>query len=339
MRARLDATPLRPPRRVVATLALLLGACAAACGSAVAASAGDAGANLPVPPPALERLLRTEPFEIRGREWVAGWVSPVYRVDAHFPSLDRTLAIKWKAAASGLERRNNTPRREIAAYQIQKWFLAPEQYVVPTTIGRCLSLELHAQLDPDVEPNLPGIRCVFGALSIWLENVEVPDPLLEEDRFREDADYARHLADYNLLTYLIENHDTRPANVLVSTHPSHRRVFSIDNGVSFGESIYNVFRSHWNEIRVPALANQAIDRLRGVGEDELRALAVVAEFRTDEGGVLREVPASTPFDVDQGVRTEDGVLQLGLVPGEIEGVRNRLHALLARVDAGEIPVF
>jgi hypothetical protein len=253
------------------------------------------------------------------------------------PATDRVLSLKWKAAPEGLERRNNTPRREIAADRIQRWFLDPEDFVVPPTVGACLPLDVYAAVDPEAVPNVDGANCVFGTLSAWLSGVETPDEILDPVRFERDETYARNLGRYNLLTLLIDNRDTRPANVLVSAD-SDRRVFSIDNGVSFGEPIFNPFRSHWRVLRVPALPREAIDRLREVGEDELRSLAVVAEFRVDDEG-LRASEPSRPFAVQKGVRRRGDVLQLGLEPEEIRGVAERLRNLLAAVDAKEIATF
>lgn len=317
----------------------LLGALLAAGLAALpAASAHADGSPFPLPPDELEALLAAAPFEIREHEWVAGWRHAVYRVEAFFPSLERTLELKWKPATAELETRNNTPRREVAAYAIQKWFLGPERYVVPTTVARCLPFETLRALDPDARPNVPEARCTIGSLAIWLQHVEPPDPLLDLERFHTDAVYATHLAHYNLLTYLIDNVDTRAANVLVSDD-DERRVFSIDNGVSFGAPLYNFFRSHWNALRVPALPETAIARLREVGEPQLRALATVVELEVGTGGAARAVAPSEPFDADAGVRRRDGRIQLGLTGDEIAGVRQRLHELLERVDAGEIRLF
>lgn len=300
-------------------------------------------AIFPLPAARLESLLRSGAFEIRAREDVGGLFSRgsmrVFRLTAYYPSIDRTLSLKWKAAPVGGEERNNTPRREIAAYRLQKWFLAEPDYVVPPTLGLCIPLDRYARIDADAHPNLPGADCVFGAQAIWLERVEGADPLFDLDRFVRDPRYARHLAHYNLVMYLIQNRDTRPANVLVSTEASNRRVFSVDNGITFGERIYNPFRHHWHTIRVPALPADAIERLRRVSDEQLQGLALVAEFRAGADRVLRESPPSAAFEPEEGVRRKEGVLQLGLEPREIEGVRARLRELFTAVDAGEIPTF
>jgi hypothetical protein len=291
----------------------------------------------PLPVAVLERVMRTPPTEIRAQKWVAGWRFRVYEIEAYYPSIDGTFHLKWKPSTEELETRNNTPRREIAAYRIQQWFLGPEEYVVPTTLGLCIPLPVYAAIDPDATAVPAGSRCVFGTQAIWLEHVRPPEVLLDEARFRDDENYARNLEHYNLLTYLIENRDTRPANILVSADAPERRVFSIDNGVSFGEPFYNFFRTHWDSIRVPSLSNDSIGRLRDIAEKDVEALSVVAEFRMDDQGQLLETQPSQPFEAQRGVRMRGDVLQFGLTPQEIEGVRGRLRVLLAAVDAGEIP--
>ena len=73
-------------------------------------------------------------------------------------------------------------------------------------------------------------------------------------------------------------------------------------------------------------------------DPDLAALAVLAQFENRDG-MLVEVPASPPLAADTGVRYEGRVLQVGLTRDEIDGVSARIAALLAQVDAGEIPLF
>jgi hypothetical protein len=255
---------------------------------------------------------------------------------AFYPEVDRVLTTKWKVAADGGTGWNNSPRREIAAYAVQKWFLDPPDYVVPTTVAVCLAPD--ALPEPEA-PGLPGARCVFGMQAIWLENVTQPERLFDPWRFYRDPHYAVHLANYNLLAHLIRNRDTRAGNYLVSRDETNRRVYAIDNGITFGTRFFNFFKTHWNRIRVPALSRRSIERLRRVGDAEIDALAVVAEFRLGPDGILRETAPTAPFSREQGVRMRDGILQLGLEPGEIEGVRRRLRDLLLDVDEGRLGVF
>ncbi len=304
------------------------------------ADAGGEASNFPMPPPEIERTLRERAMDVREFEHAGGGVMGALRIEAHFPESGRTLELKWKAAPPGGEGWNNTPRREIAAYEIQKWFLDPDEYVVPTTAARCIPVSEYRRVDPETEPNLSRGRCVLGALSLWLQDVEPIDLLLDEERFYRDARYARAVAHYNLLTYLVRNRDTRPGNQLASTDREAPRLYSIDNGITFGWELYDFFQPHWDEIRVPGLPRDAIERLRAVGDAELDALRVVAELREDPDGVLRAAEPSPPFEAELGARTsDDGVLQLGLEPGEIDALERRLRSLLDAVERGEIPLF
>jgi hypothetical protein len=143
----------------------------------------------------------------------------------------------------------------------------------------------------------------------------------------------------NLLTYLIEHEDGRKGNFLVSEIESDRRVFSIDNGVSFGAKMKNFFVRNWHKIRVPALRRETIERLRRVTPEQLEALGVLAELRADDAGVLRPVPFSENANPKKGARAEPGWVQLGLSRREIQGLRKRIERLLAQVDAGRQSVF
>lgn len=308
--------------------------------SAAPAQPVDPSQHWPLPPGVLERRLAAEEFRILSVSGGVGGVMGVKKlVIALQPSGDE-LTVKWKKAPRGdADGWNNTPRKEIAAYEIQKWFLDPPDYVVPTIVPRCIAFEDYGTLDPAPEANLPGTRCVMGALVIWIDEVTVPETLYDPERFRVEPLYAGHMADFNLLTYLIEHEDGREGNFLVSEIESERRIFSIDNGVAFGARMKNFFVPNWNEIRVPALRRETVERLRRIGPAELEALGVVAEMKADRAGVLRVVPATGNRDPKHGARVADGWIQLGLERGEIDALRRRLERLLDDVDAGRIELL
>jgi hypothetical protein len=292
----------------------------------------------PLPPEQLEKLMGDDGIEILGLEPTPSGIAGAMKMEASYPTLERPLFFKWKPAPRGGDGWNNTPRREIAAYRVQQWFLDPQDYVVPTPRAVCIPFEAFPD-DVSEQQSFDGTECVFGVQTVWLVDVASPDRLYEPSRFYRDPNYARHLAHYNLLTYLIENRDTRAANYLVFDDESNRRVYSVDNGISFGVWLYNFFVSHWNEIRVPALPLEAIERLRAVTPEDLEALAVVEQLRRDHDGMLREDDASPAFDADSGVRVRGDVIQLGLRRSEIDEVGERLRELLNAVGEGEIPVF
>lgn len=299
-----------------------------------------AGRHLPLAPAELEKLMQGAAGKVRDRTPISSGVTGADRLTIYFPALGRSIRIKWKAAPAGdADGWNNTPRKELAAYAIQKWFLRPEAYVVPTTVARCIAVEDYRRLEPDAEPTLADTSCVFGVQAAWLMNVEVADPLYEEARFRSEPVYARHLANFNLFAYLIEDRDTRPANVLAAKDQANRRIFSVDNGISFDGRVYNFLESQWQGIQVPALPRDSIERLRKVTRERAQELATVAQFRRDPEGMLRPEPPEPPIDPSRGSRYRDGVLQLGLTNDEIEGVWKRLQDLLRRVDEQSIPLF
>jgi hypothetical protein len=294
----------------------------------------------PLPPTVLERRLALEEFRILSVSGGVGGVMGVKKLRIALESTGQELDVKWKKAPKGdADGWNNTPRKEIAAYEVQKWFLDPSDYVVPTIVTRCIAPEVLEPADPNPKPNLPGTRCVVGAFVIWIDKVTVPEKLYDEERFRSDSLYARHMADFNLLTYLIEHEDGREGNFLVSEIESERRIFSIDNGVAFGARMKNFFVPNWNELRVPALRKETIARLRKIGPEQLEALGVLVEMRADRAGVLRPVDPGPNPEPKKGARAKPGWIQLGLEADEIDAVRKRLESLLADVDAGRVATF
>ena len=294
----------------------------------------------PAPPAEVEKLLAEASFEILSVRGDVGGVTGVRKLELAFQPSGQKFAAKWKAAPQGdADGWNNTPRKELAAYVIQKWFLDPSDYVVPTVAVRCIDFATYAPLSASPKANIPGTRCVTGGLVVWITEVTVPDLLYDEARFQAEPLYARHLADFNLLTYLIEHEDGRQGNFLVSENESERRIFSIDNGVAFGARVKNWFVRNWDEIRVPALRAETIARLRRIGPADLAALGVLVELRADSAGILRPVPRTANADPERGTRVSDGWLQLGLDDGEIEDLEERLEELLEDIDSGKIATF
>ncbi|MDJ0867555.1 MAG: hypothetical protein QNK03_15715 [Myxococcota bacterium] len=308
--------------------------------------------NWAVPPHDVEPLLASPPLEIVNVQEAGGGTTGALRVTLRLPAHAEPVDFKWKAMLGQrtfgflpgvpqmLDGVNNAPRKELAAWRIQRLFLDPEEYVVPTSVAYCWPRTGEGG-DPELPgPVLEGSDCALGLLSLWLQQVTFPDPLLDAERFARDPVYARYLANFNLLTYLIAHRDGREGNFLASKDDARRQVFAIDNGVSFSGFFYNWFVANWDEIRVPALRRESIDRLRELTQEDLaRALGVVAELHLDEDSLFRNAPPGPNLDDDDGVRFEDGVLQLGLTDDEIEDVWERLEDLLEDVDDGDVPVF
>ena len=249
----------------------------------------------------------------------------------------------WKPFWGRLDGVNNSPRKEIAAWKLQKLFLDPEDYVVPPSLAFCAKLANY-YFDASAKATLKGSECVLGVLSLWLTGLELPEPLLDNERFGRDYAYAYYLSNLNLLTYLAEHHDGRLGNFLVSEDDARRQAFAIDNGVAFGDGFsglwYNWFVPNWDKLRVPALRKESIDRLRKVREEDLeKLLGVVAQLELDDDGIFVNVPLGENLDPDDGVRIEGNVIQFGLNEDEIEDLWERIEDLIEEVDEGDVAVF
>jgi len=299
----------------------------------------DPIAKLPLPPARLIDHLRSDDFVIASVDAAGGGVMGAKKLRLVFPKDEITIDVKWKAAPSGGDGWNNSPRREIGAYAVQQLFLDPDDYPVPVAVARGISLDAYAVVDPDATPNIEGTRCVFGTMAAWLENVAQPEHAFDPKRFSSDGRYAFHFANLNLLAYLIAHRDARSNNFLMPKDPSNPRVFSIDNGIAFGGVLYNFLTWHFDEIRTGGLPRSSIDRLRRVSRETLSVLGVLGELRADSVGVLRAVTPSENLDPEAGTRVAPGRIQFGLTVEEIDAIASRLHELLARIDAGELGVF
>ncbi|UCE83928.1 MAG: hypothetical protein JSV47_05285 [Deltaproteobacteria bacterium] len=300
--------------------------------------------NWPVPPDMVEgELYRAGvamELEIKMIKRTAHGTAGAFREDIYFPTIGKEVRFKFKKAIPGsLDSFNTSPRRELAAYQVQKFFLEPEDYVVPTSIAVCAPRDVYEKNHGYTAASVEGTTCVFGLASIWLENLTVPNPLYEESRFLKEPNYAHFLSNLNLLTYLIAHRDAREGNFLVSKDEKRRQAFSIDNGMSFGSWPRNYFSQNWDVIIVPALRKDSIDRLRQLQRRDLDVLGVVVQFQKDEKGILKPVSPSDNLDPKTGVRIQGGTVQLGLKKSEIDDVWERIVSLIADVDSGKIPVF
>ena len=249
------------------------------------------------------------------------------------------IRAKWKIAPPGGTGFNNAPEREIAAYEAQKLFLDPADYVVPPIAGVCVPLELHTEALGPVDPTFPGTRCVFGVLAYWLENVH-DDAARDLARVDRDPVYRDHLARLNLFTYLIDHRDPRDANFLIAKDPKRPRVFAIDNGLAFSgfQNPFVFYYGDWGDIRVPALRRADVERLRTARRADFERLAVVAQYAIRDG-MLMSVPPGPPLAEDRSVRVGDGVIQFGLTRAEIDAMESRVRTLLERVDAGEVDLY
>src|SRR5262245_48524608 len=220
--------------------------------------------HLPLPPAELLRLFKHDDFQVLSVHGTQHGMSGAKKWILSFRGAPQKIEVKWKPAPGiNGEMWNNSPRREVAAYKIQELFLDPPDYVVPPTASRCIGLDQYSKIKPNAKPNLAtDANCVYGVLSAWLKNVTLVHPVFDKKRFQADPRYAYHMANVNLLCYLIDHQDSVDDNFLVSTLPENPKVFSIDNGISFHWEFHNPFMGHFKKIRVPSLPKTSIDRLR-----------------------------------------------------------------------------
>jgi hypothetical protein len=247
----------------------------------------------------------------------------------------RSLEAKWKEVSrETIDAWNNSPRKELAAYAVQKWFLDPIDYVVPTVAVRCLPVDEYRRVVADARPTLKETSCVIGTVFLWLKNVRVADPIYEPDQFVRDPNYAYHIANLNVLTFLLEHQDARTDNFLEATDAANRRVFSVDNGIILGELRRNYLVENWDEIHVPALPRKTVERLRRLRRQDVDDLETLALLVADDEGILRPVQSNrNPWPADRPI------VRFGLTQEERDAIWNRRNALLDRVDRREIAQF
>jgi len=293
----------------------------------------------PLPPEEAASIMRQCVLGALRETSAGGGAIASHRVTARCAEASREFEARWTPVPGRLNDWNNSPRHELAAYELQKLFLDPDDYIVPPSVVRCLEIATYRQFFPGAQPSITGTRCKMGNLSPWLRNVTAPDPLYDEKRFRTEPNYAHHMANFNLLTHIIDHKDGRSANFRVSTNDADRRVFAIDSSVAFDASIYNYLARNWNEIRVPALGRKSIDRLRTVTKDDVGKLGVLAEMRIDRTGVFQPAPNAENMHPRRGVRRSSDRVQFGLTRDELDDVWERIERVIYEVDSAKIPVF
>lgn len=246
--------------------------------------------------------------------------------------------VKLRRAEPGAEDFNNRPRYDLAAYELQKLFLGPAEYVVPPTALRMMPLEELRPHSPEAKPTFKGSDDVLVVLQYWLHEVKVIADVYDPERFAVDPRYARHIGQLNILTFLIEHGDSNVGNFLVSRAETGPRVFSIDNGVAF-EFNESDRGQLWMKMRVDRLPADTVQRLRAITTEELhRRLGVLAQWRLQDGRWVAMPPGGNLASA-RGVRNEDGIVQLGLRKSDIDQVGRQLARLLKQVDDGKIATF
>jgi hypothetical protein len=283
-------------------------------------------ANFALPVPQIEARLRSDSFTIL--DW-RGSRRAEDRTQRAVLMFDDSvmLTIKWASAPRNGGRFNNQPRYEAAAYEIQKLFLEQNDYVVPPTIMRTFPLEFVTRQVPDQEATFERApKSVVAALQYWLRDVQ-PDNFWQPSRVEMDTLYARRIANFNILTYLIGHRDSNVGNYLISVDPTDPRVFAVDNGISFGSEPGNRGEV-WKDMMVRHLPRSTVARLELIRREDLeRTLGVLAEFQIRDGELVPVEPGEN-LSRNRGVRTSDDRIQFGLTAREIREVEQRLNQLV-----------
>ena len=303
---------------------------------AVSASAAAQDANIKRPIAELEKLLHAEPLVIHeakiSRPNAKGDIT--LRAEISFGG-SPPLRVKLRKSEPGADSFNNVPRYDVAAYELQKLFLDPEEYVVPPTALRMVPLADFQKYSPDVRRTFSGADQVVAVVQYWLSDIQSIPDVYFADRFAADPLYARHIGQLNILTHLIRHRDSNQGNFLLGKAERGARVFSIDHGVAFA-SEESDRGDVWKDLRVDRLPADAVERLRKITPELLtERLAVLVQWRLEDG---KYVPVANGRNLGEGrgVRRKDNELQMGLNKGEIRELHRLLTRLLARIDRGEI---
>jgi hypothetical protein len=305
---------------------------------ALVATAAAQDANIRQPVADLEQLLAAEPLVIAqaeiSRPKAKGDIT--LRAIVSFGEA-APLLVKLRKAEPGADTFNNVPRYDLAAYELQRLFLDPHEYVVPPTALRMVPLADFAKYSPGVPRTFSAADQVLAVVQYWLNDIKVVADVYNAERFAADPVYARHIGQLNVLTYLIRHRDSNLGNFLLGTAEVGARVFSIDHGVAFA-SAESDRGDVWQDLRVNRLPADTVERLRQVTPQLLAdRLGVLAQWQLD-GRSYAPVASGTNLSEHRGVRRSGNSLQMGLTKSEIREVHRRLTMLLKRVDRGDITV-
>ena len=267
------------------------------------------------------------------------------------PAISGRFVFRAKWRAHSTLSTLSDPRRELGAYAVQRLFLEPHAYVVPPSAGHCFALAAYRRaVDPAARPTFPGVDCVYGMLSYWLEHARSLDDeedagLLADDErafdaalFRRMPSYRDSAADLNVLTFLIEHGDSHPAQFVVGGPVDSPRLYMVDNSLSFGSFRNPTVIEDWSRWLVPSIRRVTWERLRRATASDLSALAVIEQYAI-RGGVLVHTAPGPAQEPEKGLRWAGRELQIGLDAREIARVARRLHALASTIEQGKLATF
>jgi hypothetical protein len=310
---------------------------AAALAWATTGLAQDANITLPVPE--IERMMAAPELTIVSAEIsrpkAKGDIT--LKADVSFEG-QPPVRFKLRKAEPGADTFNNVPRYDMAAYELQKLFLDPGEYVVPPTALRFISLAEFSKYSPGVERTFPGADQVLAVVQYWLQEVKVIADVYNAETFATDPVYARHIGQLNIFTDLIDHSDSNAGNFLISRTTPGARVFSIDNGVAFASEESDRGKL-WKDLRVDRLPADTVERLRTITPEMLQqTLGVVGQWQLKDGRYV-PAPKGENLSPNQGVRREGDVLQMGLKKSEVGRVARALKNLLEKIDDGDVKTF
>lgn len=293
--------------------------------------------DLCFPAQTMEEWLRTGTLRFVGEDSVDAGISGLMKLLTGVTPKDSTeelfFYVKWKPANATISRLNNNPRKERAAYEIQKLFLDGDRWVVPPTVMRCMDVV-------DGRPPVDGrvaedeVDCVWGQVSYWVSPLDNPG-VIDTERLETDADYLQALGDLNILMYVIGHGDAHKDNWLISEDPDRMRAVSPDNGVAFSGPPNFFIKNVWGSIVIDPLPADTVERLRSITDEELHRLHHLETWHIEDRRLVR-TDTNTDTGKSRGVQWVGDELTVGLRPGEIGRVRKRIDDLLERVDSGDI---
>ncbi len=296
-------------------------------------------ANIGLPVPEIEKMLAADDFTI-----VAAEISRpkakgdiTLKADVSFGG-QPPIRVKLRKAEPGADSFNNVPRYDMAAYELQKLFLDPAEYVVPPTALRFVPLAEFRKYSPGVERTFPGAEQVLAVIQYWLQDIKVFADVYNQATFDTDAVYARHIGQLNILTDIIDHADSNAGNFLMSRASPGARVFSIDHGVAFASEESDRGKL-WFKLRVNRLPADAVERLRSITPTTLQdSLGVLAQWQLKDGTYVPS-PKGENLAPNRGVRREGAILQMGLKKSEITKIARARENLLKQVDSGDVKTF
>lgn len=292
--------------------------------------------NFKYPMYEIEEILKFDSIVVLSKEKIPNLNWESYKVWIKLDNSD-SMKVKLKPTPFPGFRPNNEPQYELAAYEFQKFFLDTNEYVVPPTICRALSLKQYNEVfSSKYSSTLSTPSCVIFELQYWLSNVN--EFTFDMKRFDTDEKYARAVAIMNIFTYLINHKDSNKGNFLISKDTLNPRIFVVDNGLILS-SLYGRFGYYWKNLRVKKVPKDIIEKLRIINSDSLHSqLGVVTQFKIQKD-TLALCKHSKNMNPILKLRQNKKQLQYGLTKGEIRGIEKRLKSLLKKVDKKEILLF